>query len=735
MSLRALNVKFSQKEGLVWASQNKLPKNPSGGGSESPETQVNESVGRNQFLLRLHRYAQKCEHNVSVKNIIKYQNCAENGYNEAKEALEKLKTQVRNFSPTECFAIYLYCTIQYNGTTLSKYTYNFDRLPANQTKKGFKKFYDEVIKKTPKAKRSGIAQDPLYKIFRRVTKLHNNKYYNDRNAFDDIKTVSIRAKSKTAQNLVEEFKQLTKMFDEIETLLRTSIATNWNKGIREIVKKYKNCSSRAFTVARSYLNKLISNDDKLTKKFNKFNERYPEDTVLKFNEKDCPATAEDAEIYVSDRVYELITLWNATVQLIDDCNEQLSTSLKNIYTDMGNLRTNNPLLEVSKIIETVLETCAKHTTNPSMLQLQQFSTDLNDTYMTQLRESVNNDVFNNVSLQPNELPWPYESEKLPTDKYPIISLLEYPIHRLWDTVRFLYKTQLALPETIQSLAKQMSEGKETLENMHSYTPKNAHKIYDIQQTWSTLLYESDAYYDDRIHQIDKFIENVAGQFLNPLIRCNTSYQSAANTDFYEVGGPQNWDPENPSLMNYFKYKCPIPSLIPCLTALCDRVEQFCKANTSYENLKISKDGSCFTGGWSVKSWLSSNSMPWSAKCRPRWNKDSKPHAIKFYETKSSYIYDIGELLSNSMFYYSPSRGYSTGGNYDRHPFFRKLIYLHKPLRRLKTSDLLEKEETYTKSPFFELKKSWHKKLIRRGLKMKEMKSNPVPKGETCYCFL
>ncbi len=100
LSSRALNIKFSQKEELVWASQNKFPKNPSGGGSESPETQVNKPIGRDKFLLRLHRYAQKCEHNVSVKNIIKYKNCAENGYNRpfAKSKMYKYEN-IKNYGP------------------------------------------------------------------------------------------------------------------------------------------------------------------------------------------------------------------------------------------------------------------------------------------------------------------------------------------------------------------------------------------------------------------------------------------------------------------------------------------------------------------------------------------------------------------------------------------------------------------------------------------------------------
>lgn len=235
------------------------------GGSESPETKVKFS--RDDFLKILRTYAENCDHKIIVMNIIKYPAYKKGYYKKAIKELEKNKNNVRNLSPTECFANYCYSAIMYTGK--SSYTYDFNKLPAQQSG-GLDKFYKRVIKKTPADQQNGPNQHPLYKIFRRVTKLHNNAHFNDLDAYNKIIEVAgaekgseEESKAKCEQQFKDEFDALKNMFDEIiENIEKMGEydVDNLIKIVNGSMGKYKQHDSRGFTIARSFLDKYTGPD-------------------------------------------------------------------------------------------------------------------------------------------------------------------------------------------------------------------------------------------------------------------------------------------------------------------------------------------------------------------------------------------------------------------------------------------------------------------------------------------
>lgn len=252
------------------------------GESESPEAESSEKkvkFGRGDLLKTLRKYAKICEHNIKVKEIIKHKTHKKDYCTDAIGELKEHKNNIKDWSPAECLATYIYIVSMYTDKT--SYEYNFEKLPAQQSG-AFKDFYDEVIEKIPADQQKGPNKDPLYRIFNRVTKLHNSNDFNDYDAYNeiikDVKNADRKSpeelEAKREQRIEEESQKLKEMFDTISEKIEKMGEFNdeeANKIIKESMKEYKQYGSRGFTIARSYLNKFLDADtsefDKKIKKY------------------------------------------------------------------------------------------------------------------------------------------------------------------------------------------------------------------------------------------------------------------------------------------------------------------------------------------------------------------------------------------------------------------------------------------------------------------------------------
>ena len=300
------------------------------GESKSPEAKPSKKkvkFKRVDLLKILRKYAQICEHNITVKKIIKHKTYQEDYYKEVKEKLESSKSKIRDLSSIECFAVYCYSAIMYTGK--SNYTYDFEKLPENQSS-AFKDFYDKVIKKIPEGQQKGTDKDPLYRIFNRVTKLHRSEQFNDYDAYNEIIKDVENAEGKSPeeleaereQRIKEESQKLKEMFDTISEKIEKMGEFNrkeTNKIIKESMNEYKQYGSRGFTIACSYLNKFLDGNESYIKKIKKYRSK-KDHTELEKN--------------IQDYLSKFISLYNQKYH-----KEHLKNELKTlIERSFGNIK-------------------------------------------------------------------------------------------------------------------------------------------------------------------------------------------------------------------------------------------------------------------------------------------------------------------------------------------------------------------------------------------------------------
>lgn len=301
------------------------------GESKSHKTKSSKKkvkFNKSDLLEILRKYAQICEHNIKVKEIIKYETYKEGYYKKVKEKLKEHKNNIKDWSPAECLATYIYIVSMYTDKT--SYEYNFKNSPANQSG-AFKDFYDEVIEKIPADQQKGPNKDPLYRIFNRVTKLHNSNDFNDYNAYNEIVKYAKNAEGKSPeeleakreQRIEKESQKLKEMFDTINAKIEEMGEFNYEK-INEIIKEsmneYKQYGSRGFTIARSYLNKYLYAG---TSKFNKKIEKY-----------DSKEEHTEIEKKVNDYLNEFMDLFNQKYH-----KEYLKNELKTLIEgSFGNIK-------------------------------------------------------------------------------------------------------------------------------------------------------------------------------------------------------------------------------------------------------------------------------------------------------------------------------------------------------------------------------------------------------------
>lgn len=265
------------------------------GESESPEAESSEKkvkFKRVDLLKTLRKYAKICEHNITVQKIIKHKTHKKDYYTGAIEKLKEHKDniKIKDWSPAECLATYIYIVSMYTDKT--SYEYNFEKLPAQQSG-AFKDFYDEVIEKIPADQQKGPNKDPLYRIFNRVTKLHRSEQFNDYNAYNEIIKDVKNAEGKSheeleverEQRIEEESQKLKEMFDTINAKIEEMGEFNReeiNEIIKESMNEYKQYGSRGFTIACSYLNKFLDGNESFIKKIRKYRSK-KEHTELEKN--------------------------------------------------------------------------------------------------------------------------------------------------------------------------------------------------------------------------------------------------------------------------------------------------------------------------------------------------------------------------------------------------------------------------------------------------------------------
>lgn len=254
------------------------------GESKSHKTKSSKKkvkFNKSDLLEILRKYAQICEHNIKVKEIIKYETYKEGYYKKVKEKLKEHKNNIKDWSPAECLATYIYIVSMYTDKT--SYKYNFKKSPANQSG-AFEDFYDKVIKKIPAGQQKGTDKDPLYRIFNRVTKLHNSNDFNDYNAYNEIVKYAKNAEGKSPeeleakreQRIKEENQKLKEMFDTINAKIEKMGEFNdekINEIIKESMNEYKQYGSRGFTIARSYLNRFIDSGASYNEKVEKYDSK------------------------------------------------------------------------------------------------------------------------------------------------------------------------------------------------------------------------------------------------------------------------------------------------------------------------------------------------------------------------------------------------------------------------------------------------------------------------------
>lgn len=130
---------------------------------------------------------------------------------------------------------------------------------------------------------------------------------------------------------------------------------------------------------------------------------------------------------------------------------------------------------------------------------------------------------------------------------------------------------------------------------------------------------------------------------------------------------------------------------------------------------------------------------YSAYCRPKWTGGTPYPPIKYYKTKTHYIYDIGEKLIGNDRSTRNSKYDTTNAE---HPFFETVESVFG--MDDKTSDYIcsgksllhtitgQSRYECRNSPFFKLRSKWHKKLKAQGIEMTPMTVNPIPSGQPPY---